>query len=294
MSYRWNPVTSLLRSLAIVLPALGLVSCKPAAPPAKASQRVITLAPHLAELVCAAAGCEALVAVTSYSDYPPEITRLPVVGDVAQVNLEAVLALQPTQVIVWEGGTPAAQRARLQTVKLPVTALRIEHLEDVADALVQLGTLLGTPQRAAAAAADYRQRLAALRTAHADARPVRVLYQIATAPVYSINRLSPISEAISLCGGINVFADLPTLAAPVTDEAVLAARAQVVIHGLESAAAVADYWARFTQASQTPPALVGIDSDLLARAGPRLIDGVEQLCAALERVRAQATAAPRP
>ncbi|MES2682780.1 MAG: ABC transporter substrate-binding protein [Pseudomonadota bacterium] len=283
-----------LRCLSIALLALGLISCKPAAAPAKASQRVITLAPHLAELVCAAAGCEMLVAVTSYSDFPPEITRLPVVGDVAQVNLEAVLALQPTQVIVWEGGTPAAQRARLHTVKLPVTALRIEHLEDVADALVQLGTLLGTPQRAQAAAADYRQRLSALRVAHQGARPVRVLYQIATAPVYSINRLSPISEAISLCGGTNVFADLPTIAAPVTDEAVLAARAQVVIHGPDSTAAVAAYWARFTQASETPPTLVAIDSDLLARAGPRLIEGVEQLCAALERVRHPATALPTP
>ncbi len=262
----------------------GLLACASVSP-AGATERVVTLAPHLAELVCAAAGCGVLVAVTAYSDYPPEIKKLPDVGDVAQLNLEALMALQPTQVIAWTGGTPAAQLARLRTVKLPVTALRIAHLDDVATALVQLGTLLGTPERAAAAAADYRSRLAVLRARYAKARPVRVLYQIETAPVYSINRNSPISEAISLCGGINVFAALPTLAAPVTDESVLAARPQVVIHGPVDVAAVSAYWARFAKAARVQPRLVAIDPDLLARAGPRLVQGVEQLCAALDAAR---------
>lgn len=273
--------------------ALALLLCcaacgRPAPSAAPASARVVTLAPHLAELVCAAAGCGVLVAVTAYSDFPPEIKALPQVGDVAQLNLEAVLALRPTQVIAWDGGTPAAQLDRLKTVKLPVTVLRIERLDEVADALVQLGQVLGTAERAEAAARDYRQRLSALRASHAGAAPLRVLYQIETAPVYSINRASPISEAITLCGGVNVFAELPTLAAPVTDEAVLAARPQLVIHGPDDTAAVAAYWARFAQAARSQPRLAAIDPDLLARAGPRLVQGVEQLCAAVDAARALA------
>lgn len=264
----------------------ALFLCLLVAAPARATERVITIAPHLAELVCVAAGCEVLVAVTAYSDYPPEIRSLPKVGDVAQLNLEALLALQPTQVIAWDGGTPQAQLAKLRSVKLPVTALRIAQLDDVASALEQLGQLLGTQARANAAAADYRQRLAVLRSRYANAPRLRVLYQTETAPVYSVNRHSPISEAITLCGGINVFADLPTLAAPVTDEAVLATRPQVVIHGPAEQGAVANYWARFAKAAGTPPKRVAIDPDLLTRAGPRLVRGVEQVCAALAAVRA--------
>lgn len=266
---------------------LGLISVAPSAWAAKA-ERVITLAPHLTELVCAAAGCEALVAVSAYSDYPPPVRALPVVGDAAQLNLEAVLALRPTRIITWQGGTSAGQLARLKTVGLPVTALRIAKLGDVADAIEQLGQLLHSAPRAQAAAADFRQRLAELRKNAEHAAPVRVLYQIESTPVYSINRDSPISEAITLCGGINVFADLPTLAAPVTDEAVLAARAQVVIHGPEDAAGVQAYWQRFGRAARLKPQLVAIDPDLLARSGPRLVQGVEQVCAALAGVRATA------
>lgn len=273
--------------LGLLAVCVGLVGCgQPAAPVPPKTQRVITLAPHLAELVCAAAGCKVLVAVTAYSDHPPTLATLPKVGDVAQLNLEAVLALQPTQLIAWDGGTPAAQLARLKAVGLPVTALRIERLDEVADALVQLGTLLGTAPRAQAAADDYRRRLAALRAAHTNAAPLRVLYQIETAPVYSVNRASPISEAIRLCGGVNVFADLPTLAASVSDEAVLAARPEIVIHAPLDVQAVQGYWARFAGAARVPPKLVAIDPDLLARAGPRQVQGVEQLCAALDAARA--------
>lgn len=270
-----------LRKHVYVLAALLSVTT---AGPVVAAERVVTLAPHLAELVCAAAGCDVLVAVGAYSDYPPEVRRLPVVGDVSQVNLEAVLALKPTRVITWDGGTPLAQLAMLKAVHLPVTVLKIEHLRDVAEALESLGEVLGTPKQAAAAAARYRQGLAALADAHQAQKKVRVLYQIETSPVYSINHRSPISEAITLCGGVNVFADLPTLAASVSDEAVLLARPQVVVHGPEDAKAIQAYWSRFSQTA-VQPRLVAINPDLLARSGPRLVQGVEQLCAALDEVR---------
>lgn len=276
----------LLKSLLCITALLQLGGCRPAtSEPTTQRPRVVTLAPHLAELVCAAAGCGVLVAVGAYSDYPPEVKALPVLGDVAQLNLEALLAFRPTQVIAWDSGTPAAQLAKLRTVALPVTALRTTSLDDVAVALEQLGALLGSAPRAAAAAADYRARLAALRARYAESAKVRVLYQIETAPVYSINRDSPISEAITLCGGINVFAELPTLAAPVSDEAVLDARPELVVHAPRDALSIAAYWARFAAAARVQPRLVGIDPDLLARSGPRLVQGVAALCEALDAAR---------
>ena len=251
--------------------------------------RVITLAPHLTELVCAAAGCEALVAVGAYSDFPPEVQRLPRIGDVGTLNLEAVIALKPTHVLVWDGGTPAAQRAQLERLKLPVTALAIERLDEVPAMLEKLGAMLGTKARAAAAARDYRERLARLeaRRRALPSQPLRVLYQIETSPVYTVSGKTPISATIALCGGVNVFADLPALAAPVTDEAVLAARPKVVVHAPTATAAVTAYWQRFARSARNAPTLVAIDPDLLARAGPRMVEGAEQLCDAFDRVRAK-------
>ena len=162
----------------------------------------------------------------------------------------------------------------------------MESLDEVAGALERIGVLTGQVAAASAAADEYRQRLLRLRQRYQGAAPLRVFYQIETAPPYTVNRASPISQAITLCGGTNIFAGLPTLAAPVSDEAVLAARPEVVIHGIRDGAEVRAYWARFPQAPvQALGRVYAVDADLLTRAGPRLVDGAEQLCAALARAR---------
>jgi ABC-type hemin transport system substrate-binding protein len=256
-------------------------------PVSATTPRVVTLAPHLAELVCEAAGCDKLVAVTAYSDFPAPVKKLPQLGDVHSLNLEALIALRPSHVLLWQGGTPPAQQQQLARLRLPVHAIAIERMTEVPAALEQIGSLLGTPKRARAAAARYRSRLAALQAqqrAQVGAR-LRVFYQIETAPAYSINRQSPISDLISLCGGLNVFAGLPTLAAPVSVEAVLASRPQVVVHSPQDATAVQAYWARFASPAQAAPTLLPLDSNLLARAGPRMVQGAEQLCTALNALR---------
>jgi len=254
--------------------------------PALAAERVVALGPHLAELSCAAGGCEQLVGVIAYSNFPERVKQLPVVGDAAQINLEALLALRPTLVLAWDGGTSPTTIDRLRGLGLRVEPVHVSKLPEVADALEQIGRWLGTGSVADAAAADYRRRLAVLATRYAKAKPLKVFYQIETAPAYTVNGDSPISQAIGLCGGRNVFASLPTLAAPVNDESVLTAQPEVVIHSDHDGPAMLAYWSRFPKS--TPMArgqIYGIDADLLARAGPRLIDGAELLCATLDLAR---------
>ena len=272
---------------ALLFLALGAASADP--PP----QRVVTLAPHLTELACAAGACDRLVGVSAYSDYPPQVRGLPQVSDAASVNLEAVLGLKPDLVLAWDGGTPPETVARLRDLGLRVVPLKVRGLEDVAEVLRQTGAVLGTEAAANAAAQAYRERLAALRARWRGAATIRALYQIETAPAYSVNHDSPISEAITLCGGINVFAGLPRIAAPVSAEAVLAARSEAVLYGgEENAQAMRDYWARLAGApAQRLGNLYPVDASLLGRYGPRLLDGVEQVCAALDQARARRAAA---
>lgn len=275
-----------LKILAAAWLAAGLACAAAAAP------RVVTLAPHLAELVCAAGACEDLVGVSAWSDFPATLDQLPRIGDAQSVNLEAVVALRPSLVLAWDGGTPPETVARLRGLGLRVERLRVRDLDDVAAALETLGVWLGTESLARRAAADYLARLAHLRARWQGAAPVRVVYQIETAPAYSVNRDSPISRALAVCGGVNVFADLPTLAAPVSAEAMLAAQPEAVFYGAEeNAQAMRAYWARL---AATPAARAGnlfaVQADRLARATPRLLDGIAQACADLDLARKRLSA----
>lgn len=268
------------------LPALLMLTL---ALPLQAAERVVTLAPHLAELVCAAGGCARLVGVSARSDYPPEVRARPQIGDAYAVNLEAVLALRPDLVLGWDGGTPVDRIDRLRRLGLKVETLRVEHLDEIGPALERLGRVLGTEAAAREAAEQYRQRLAALRERHRGDAPIRVVYQIETAPAYTINGASPISEAMAVCGGVNVFAALPRLAEPVGAEAMLAAAPEVVLFGGEdNAAAIRAYWQRLpgTPAAQAGN-LYAVNADLLGRATPRLLDGIEEVCRRFDEARAK-------
>jgi ABC-type Fe3+-hydroxamate transport system substrate-binding protein len=256
------------------------------ASPASAA-RVVTLSPHLAELVCAAGACDQLIAVSAYSDYPPAVKQLPVIGDGYSISYEKLLALKPERVLAWASGTPPATIARLRELGLNVDVITASRVDDVAVAVETIGRDLGTAGIAEATATAYRNRLAGLRAKWRNASPLRVVYQLGTAPAYSINAQSPISDALALCGGINVFADMPQIAAPIGAEAMIAAKPAVVLYGGgDDDATMQAYWAKLPGTSVTADHLLyAVNADWLARATPRLLDGVEQVCGVLDQAR---------
>lgn len=260
---------------------------------AVAAERVVTLAPHLAELVCAVGACERLVGVVAHTD-EAGAREVPRIGDAFSLNPEAVLALRPDLVLAWRGGTSPQLVERLQALKIPVRWVAVNTLDDVGAALLDVGGLLSREDAACAAEARYRGRLLQLRERYAGRPALRVFYQIEVQPMFTVNRQSPISEAIELCGGVNAFADMPMLSAPVSTEAVLAARPDVIVHGRQDmAAAIRAYWARWPQLRAVRERqLYAIDADLLTRQSPRLLDGVAELCETLETARRRQ--APRP
>ena len=254
------------------------------AAPASAGPRIVTLAPHLAELVCAAGACSQLVGVADFTDVPQAVA-LPRVGNAFAVNAEMLLALRPDWVLVWDGGMSPDIVRRLAAMGLRVELVAVRGLDEIPEAIERIGRHAGTAATAQTAARTYRQRLSTLRRLYADRPMLRVFYQIETAPAYTINRRSPIHEALTLCGAQNIFADLAVIAGAVNDEAVIAARPDVVVTtDFEDAAALDAYWARFPHLSAARHRVV-VSADAITRQSPRVLEGVEQLCKGLDRVR---------
>lgn len=274
-----------MRAVLVVLALLGT------ALPAQAA-RVIALAPHLAELVCAAGACDQLVGVVKYSDYPASVRALPQVGDAHAVNAEAVLALKPDLILSWDSGTPARTVAQLERLKLRVEPIRVQSLDDVGLALQRVGALLGTEDAAGQVEAKFRRDVDALRARYADATPIDAMYQIEPDPVFTVNRNSPISEALGVCGARNVFGDYGRIAGPVGREAVLAADPGAILFGRQDdVEGIRRGWTRFRRMRAVrADNLIAVDADILARATPRMAEGIAELCAALDGARARLAA----
>ena len=80
---------------------------------ASPARRIVTLAPHAAELVASAGAASKLVAVGERTDFPREARALPIVGDANAIDVEAIVALAPDLVVTWPWTAPA-QVARLR------------------------------------------------------------------------------------------------------------------------------------------------------------------------------------
>lgn len=251
------------------------------------ARRVVALAPHLAELVFAAGGGDRLVGVMRYTDFPPEASRLPVIGDAFAVNLEAIAALKPDLLLVWQSGVNPRQQQALSDLGVAVYDSETDTVEGIAATLNRLGRLLGTEPAADAAARDVRTRWSALRTRYATRAPVRVFYQLWDEPLMTVNRGHLIDQAITACGGVNVFAGEPTLTPTVSWEAAVAANPQLVVTGASrDEPARLGGWRRFARVDAVRrQQLVALDSEAMARMSPRFIDAAQLLCEAIDRAR---------
>lgn len=254
---------------------------------ARPAQRIITLAPHLTELVYAAAAGNRLAGVARFSNHPPEARLLPVVSDAAQFDIEHMLALKPDLVLAWQGGTPPEMVARIERIGVPVYVSGAARLADIARAIEAIATLAGTLSASAAARAALDADLRALASRRYADPPVRVFYEIWPKPLMTVSNAHVISEIIELCGGINVFGALPSLTPEVSREALLAARPEVVLGGssADTARQFAARWAGLPPPLDSLPAY-RISPDLIQRPTPRLIEGARLVCTRLEAVRA--------
>jgi iron complex transport system substrate-binding protein len=115
---------------------------------------------------------------------------------------------------------------------------------------------------------------------------LRVFYEIWHQPLITVNGAHMISDAITLCGGKNVFAEVPVLTPAVSFESVLAARPQIVLGGgsANGEAAFRARWERMPLAAlRTIPARY-VAPDSIQRQSPRVIDGIRAICAHLADV----------
>jgi iron complex transport system substrate-binding protein len=238
--------------------------------------RIVSLAPHLTELVYAAGAGARMVGAVEYSDFPPPARELPRVGSDAHINLESVLALRPDLIVAWPN--PGSVRAidRLAELKIPVFRSEPRELEDIATTLERLGVLAGTTAQAERAAHAFRARKEELEKRYAGRPKVRVFYQVWDRPLLTVNGAHVISKVIALCGGENVFAALPLIAPEVDAEAVLRAAPDVIL--TSRADAQAPVWLPGIR-------LVVVPADLIQRHTPRLLDGAERVCRALDDAR---------
>ncbi|MEJ2672055.1 MAG: cobalamin-binding protein [Deltaproteobacteria bacterium] len=245
-------------------------------------QRLVTLAASLTEMVFALGAGNRICGVERFSDYPPAARDLPKVGSYISPDLEKIVALRPDLCLAIKDGNPRYVVDRLQSLGIPVYVVDPHKVTGVIATLKEIGRLLNVEGRAGklAAALTHRyQRIKGL-AAQAVRRP-RVFFQIGISPIVSAGSHTFIDELITTAGGLNLAAGkvpYPRF----SQEQILALQPELIIitsmargGGFEQVKAGWESW-------QTLPAarhhrIFLVDSDIMDRPSPRLLDGLELL-----------------
>jgi iron complex transport system substrate-binding protein len=243
---------------------------------APAGARIVSLTPSATEVVAALGATALLVGVDDYSRFPPEVGKLPKVGSFLQPNLEAIVRLHPTLVIVDDVHGPTAQGladAHVATVECPMHALG-----DVRTALRTVGARLDRAREADAQIAAIDAALAAAR-AHQPAHHPRVLAIIdrEAGGLGNATAAGPgswLDDLLAAAGGDNVLAASPARYPKVSLETLLRSAPDVIIDvsGQDPKA-----WQDLDVPAVKAGRVVALPQELFGGPTPRVAQAVAQL-----------------
>jgi len=246
--------------------------------------RIVSLAPNLTEIVFAVGAGNRLVGRTSYCDYPPEAKAIAEVGDTIHPNIEPIIALKPQVVLVSTASQLEAFTQQLQGQNIAVFVTDPHDLEGVFRSIEQIGEIVGEKDRANQLVQKLRERTNAVEQAAKQKPPVRVFYQASGEPLYTAGRDSFVTDLMRRAGAVSVTADVPGAWPKYSNESALAARPEAII--LPTGGSMGAANANVADALRQSPAVLNgrvykINDDHLARPGPRLVDGLEEMARAL-------------
>ena len=243
-------------------------------------QRLIPLAPNLTEILYALGLGDRVVGVTNHCNYPPEVNLKPKVGSYISLNIEKIIALSPDLVIGTVDGNERYVLDLLDQARIKVFFVNPRTVNQVMEAILMIGQICGAAEKARELSGRLSQRVdRVLGLVGLKKRPL-VFLQINIQPIMTVNRNTVHHDVIRLAGGTNMTSDEPITYPRISLEEVIRRKPDViVISSMERGG-------RFEKARQewfewkSIPAVQNkrvhlIDSDLIDRPSPRLIEGLE-------------------
>jgi iron complex transport system substrate-binding protein len=255
---------------------------------AQPAQRIISLAPHVTEILYSIGAGEKIVGTVNHSDYPEAAKRIPIIGGYNRVSIEAIVELQPDLIIGWHEGNPVQQIEALRALNIPVYATYPKKVTDIGKMITQFGRLTGNDESAKIIAQKLISEFLTLQTLYQNQPAIKVYYEIWRQPLLTASGQHFIGQIITLCGGQNIFQDLQALTPKISTESVLVANPQVMICSLND-----DQFSEWKQNWQQYQGIQAIKldnlfsttADFLHRPTLRLLQGAKEVCQILDSVR---------
>ena len=254
------------------------------------AQRIVAMAPHIVENLYTIGAGDRIVGVVDHSDYPEAAKALPMVGGYKKADFERIVALRPDLIVAWLSGNSASNIEKLRELGFTVIIDQPDTLDDVAKSLRMLGAATGLERVANLKAEEFVEQLNQLKQDNISKRKITTFYQVWNEPLISINGKHIISDALEVCGGINVFHNEAATAPRTNIEAVIAKNPEAIIaSGMGTARPEwLDDWKQWrTIRAVNRDNLFFVNPDHLQRHTVRQLLAIESICQQFDQARSR-------
>ena len=246
------------------------------------AQRIVSLSPHLTEILFSIGVGDRIVATVQHADFPPEAASIPVLGDAFSIGVEAVVALSPDLILAWTTGGSQRSLTQLAELGFPIFLNEATRLDDIGETVIRVAQLVGQAEAGDTLARNYRRELDRVRAQGLQANKPKVFFQISDSRLYTVNNEHLIGQAIALCGGENIFDDIRVMVPMVSKESVVAADPELIIISSPYPGFVSTWigeWQRLGWSDR----IRTIDASLITRPSLRMSRGIVSMCELLGR-----------
>ncbi len=244
--------------------------------------RIVSLAPSITEILYFLGLGDRVAGVTQFSNFPPEAASRPKVGSYVKLNVESIIKLSPDLAIgTVDGNSPSVVKI-LEQAGIKVYLVNPRSVMDAVATIPLIGMVCGVEKDAQRAAGGLRKRIENVIVRTKDLARPKVFLQINLRPIMSVNRNTFHDDVIHIAGGINVTGNEAFNYPRIGIEEVIRIDPDVIL--ISSMERGGEYekarleWFNWKGIKAVKEGRVHlIDSDLLDRPSPRLVDGIEEM-----------------
>lgn len=261
-------------------------------------EKIISMAPSTTEIAFALGLDEKVVAVSNYCDYPYDFSawieagNISSIGDFTDPNMEVMASLDP-DLILATGGVQGPTIESMRDLGYKVLVLNPSNINGVMDNIELVGNATGKTAEAAALIEDVTDRINSVvdKVANAESTP-KVYYEVWYDPtsLWTAGSKAWQNELIEKAGGVNIFADQDLEYFQSSAEAVIERNPDIILLPAQGMGFGEPFWGSLDDVRARPgwdttnavhnDGLVEVDSNTIARAGPRVADIIEDLAEA--------------
>lgn len=245
-------------------------------------KRIVSLAPNITEILFRLGLDEEIVGVSIHCNFPEKVRNKIQVGSYISLDFERIVSLNPDLIIATGSGNTRDMVERLGKWGFPAYVIFPKNFNDILQSILHLGQVVSREKEARKIIQEMKRRSQKVIQLTKDLPRPKVFLQIGDAPVVTIGKGSFADDLIHLAGGENIAGNEKEMYPRLGMEEILKRAPDVIL--ISSMNPKGEYqkmvqeWTRWKMIPAVKNGRIHlIDSDLIDRPSPRIIDGLEEM-----------------